>query len=203
LSNGSRRSLYRVREYDQALDYYEQAIALFQALSIPKMEALARQGLGQVWYELGEYDQAIDQYQQALAIDQRIADLEGEAYALVNMGETQTTLENYPQALQTYQQALLIFNESGIVSGQSRTLGNIGNVLATQGQPELAIAFLKAAVESREFIRSNLQGLPVEIQQSYTEKNCRRLSTAGRSALAAGPHCRSPAGLRSAESAGT
>jgi CHAT domain-containing protein/tetratricopeptide (TPR) repeat protein len=157
-------------EYDRALDYYEQAIALFQALSIPKMEALARQGLGQVWYELGEYDQAIDQYQQALAIDQRIADLEGEAYALVNMGETQTTLENYPQALQTYQQALLIFNESGIVSGQSRTLGNIGNILATQGQPELAIAFLKAAVESREFIRSNLQGLPVEIQQSYTEK---------------------------------
>jgi CHAT domain-containing protein/tetratricopeptide (TPR) repeat protein len=156
-----------LEEYEIAINYYSQAISIFHDLEIPKMEALTRIGLGQTLHKLGNYDRALEQYELALEIDQQIADLEGQAYALVNIGETQAALVQYGQALETYQQALLAFNESGIKAGQSRTLGNIGSLLAVQDQPELAIAFLKSAVELQEDIRTKLQGLSTEVQQSY------------------------------------
>jgi CHAT domain-containing protein len=64
---------------------------------------------------------------------------------------------------------LAIVQEIGDRTGEARTLSNISLLLEKQNQPELAIVFYKQAVNITEAIRRDLQGLPREQQQSYTE----------------------------------
>ncbi len=53
--------------------------------------------------------------------------------------------------------------------GEATTLNNIGAVLASQQQPELAIAIFKQSVNVYESIRQDNQALPKELRESYTK----------------------------------
>ncbi|MGP1385348.1 MAG: CHAT domain-containing protein, partial [Thainema sp.] len=87
---------------------------------------------------------------------------------LGNIGNVNGLLGNYPTALDYYEQNLVITREIGDRVTEAKTLGNIGRLLDAQSQPELAIVFLKEAINGYEGIRDSNRTLDTELQESYT-----------------------------------
>jgi CHAT domain-containing protein len=75
----------------------------------------------------------------------------------------------YDQAFAFYQKALVIMREVGDHSTEKVTLSNIGSLFQELKKPELAIIFYKKSVNLTEAIRKDLQTLPRDQQESYTQ----------------------------------
>ena len=155
-----------LEDFERVIELFEQAIAILDELESPA-SASVRGNLGIAYNDLGDYDQALELHQQHLAIAQAIGNRFEEARALNNLGVTYSALGNSTQALELYQQSLAIFRELGAKVREGLALARLGQLLAEQNQPELAIVFLKSAVEAREAIRGNIGDLDAEIQQSF------------------------------------
>ncbi|MGP1385357.1 MAG: tetratricopeptide repeat protein [Thainema sp.] len=154
--------------YPTALDYYEQSLVITREIGDRATEAQTLTGIGIVNQSLGNYPTALDYYEQSLVIKREIGDRAGEATTLNNIGIVNQLLGNYPTALENYEQSLVITREIGDRASEATTLGNIGLLLSSQAQPELAIIFLKKAINGYESIRDDNRTLDTELQESYT-----------------------------------
>ncbi|WP_017711118.1 tetratricopeptide repeat protein [Prochlorothrix hollandica] len=160
---------FSLGQYQRAIDYHEQSLAIKREIGDRQGEANSLGNLGNAYDSLGQYQRAIDYHEQQLAIAREIGDRQGEANSLNNLAAVSEQLGDYDQALAFYQQGLTLFREIQARDGEGKALGNIGGVLGQQNQPELAIIFYKQSVNLREAIRSDLRGLSLELQQSYTD----------------------------------
>ena len=75
---------------------------------------------------------------------------------------------SFERAFSLLQEALLIHRELGDIDGQAAVLSQMGELFSQQDQPELAIIFYKQSINIIESIRSDLSGLPADLQQSFT-----------------------------------
>ncbi|NET83331.1 MAG: tetratricopeptide repeat protein [Moorea sp. SIO1F2] len=115
---------------NQAIEYYQQALAIYREVNNQVWEVITLNNLGEVYCQLGKYDQAIDYYQQALEqiqvaenlcyIPYLISPRNSTIYSrlipkpilvwkditLNNLGEVYCQLGKYDQAIDYYQQAL-------------------------------------------------------------------------------------------------
>jgi CHAT domain-containing protein/Flp pilus assembly protein TadD len=158
-----------LEQYQRAIEFHQQSLAIAQEIGDRSGEANSLIGLGDAYNFLEQYQRAIEFSQQSLALTREIGDRSGEAASLNNLGDAYDSLGQYQKAIEFHQQSLAIFREIGVRSGEGISLSNLGELLAEQNQPELAIVFLKQSVNVREAIRRDIQGLPQEQQQSYTE----------------------------------
>ncbi|MEQ9359471.1 CHAT domain-containing protein, partial [Coleofasciculus chthonoplastes] len=133
----------------QALDYYNQALPIFQEVGDLSGEAAILNNIGSVYDTIGQPQQALDYYNQALPIRREVSDLSGEAGTLNNIGAVYDTIGQPQQALDYYNQALPIFQEVGDLSGVATTLNNIGAVYDTIGQPQQALDYFNQALPIR------------------------------------------------------
>ena len=159
-------SYYFLGDLDRVIDLFEQAIAILEEVESPASASVIGD-LGVIYHELGDYEQALALHQQHLTIAQAIGNRAEEARALNNLGLAYSALGDTTQALELYQQSLAIFRDLGAKVREGIALARLGQLLADQDQPQLAIVFLKSAVEVREAIRGNISGLDAEIQQSF------------------------------------
>ncbi|ASC70415.1 tetratricopeptide repeat domain protein [Halomicronema hongdechloris C2206] len=164
----SQGNIYRQQDTpEQALQAYEHALAIDRAIGDVAGESYDLQRIGFVQERLGNYAAAESSFKQALEIQQRIGAQGRMATSWLGLGVI-AAAQNQPEALDWLQQALLRYRDLGARPNQAQTLAEIGQILAQQEQPELAIVFLKEAVEVQESIRGQLGGLDPELQQSYT-----------------------------------
>ncbi|MEM6253880.1 MAG: CHAT domain-containing protein, partial [Cyanobacteria bacterium P01_D01_bin.156] len=158
-------------DYPQALDYFQQSLAIRQDIGDRRGEGESLNNIGSIYKSQGDYAQALDYYQQSLAISQDIGDRRGEGAMLNNIGSIYKSQGDYAQALDYYQQSLAISQDIDAPEIEAILLANIGRLFEQQKQPDLAIIFLKEAVNSYEIIRTNNQDFSSqELQQSYTDK---------------------------------
>jgi tetratricopeptide (TPR) repeat protein len=63
-------SYYQLGQYQQAIDYHQQSLAIFRELGNREGEsvAIALDGLGAAYFHLGQYQQATDYHQQSLSL---------------------------------------------------------------------------------------------------------------------------------------
>lgn len=155
--------------YPEALDNYAQSLVIAREIGDRATEATTLTNIGNVNEELGNYPEALDYLAQSLVITQEIGDRRGEANTLTNIGIVNASLENYPEALDNYTKSLVIAREIDRRAIEAVTLVNMGLLFEQQSQPDLAIIFLKEAVNTYETIRTNNQDLSLEDQQNYTE----------------------------------
>jgi CHAT domain-containing protein/tetratricopeptide (TPR) repeat protein len=155
--------------YSKALEYYQQALPLSQAVGDRAGEATTMNNIGAVYDALGEKQKALDYLEQALTIMKEVGDRLGGGTTLNNIGKIYYALRQYEQAIESYQQSLAIFREIGNREGEGLAVSNIGSLLAKQNQPQLGIIFYKQSVNVYETLRSDIKGLPKELQQTYTE----------------------------------
>jgi CHAT domain-containing protein/Tfp pilus assembly protein PilF len=152
-------------QYSKALKVYQQALTIAREMDNRPFERMSLLNMGLVYTSLRQYSKALEVYQQALAIGVPA----GEARIIRGIGFVYYNLGQYPKALELYQQALGIEREEGDSVGEWFTLTNIGDLLKEQNSPELAIVFYKQSINLIKAIRKELQVLPKEQQQSYTE----------------------------------
>lgn len=153
----------------QALEYYQQALAVKREVSDKAGEGTILNNIGLVYNDLGQPYQAVESLNQALAIFKQLGDQASVGNTLDSIGTVYTSLKQYPQALESYQQALGLLKKIGNRAGERTTLSNIGSLLEKQNQPELSVIFYKQSVNLTEVIRTELQVLPREEQESYTQ----------------------------------
>jgi len=128
-------------EYQRAIEFYGQIIAIFRELGDRQGEANALGNLGNVYRSLGEYQRAIEFHQQSLSLKRELGDRQGEADTLGNLGLVYTSLGEYQRAIEFHQQSLALTRELGDRQGEANALGNLGNVYRSLGEYQRAIEF--------------------------------------------------------------
>ena len=100
---------HNLGQYERALDFQQQSLALFQEIGNPNGEASSRANLGDVYNSLGQYERAIEFYEQSLAIHQEIGNPSGKASSLQGLGIAYNSLGQYPKATEALFTSLEIY----------------------------------------------------------------------------------------------
>ncbi|MFN8359548.1 MAG: tetratricopeptide repeat-containing sensor histidine kinase [Candidatus Kapaibacterium sp.] len=114
--------------FPQAVDYYQQALTINQALGIKVETARNLGNMGLAYAEMLDYLNALKYYQQALAINEELGRTIGIAKNLGNIGLMYWNLQDYRHAIEYYTQSLALHQKIGSIAGIATTLGNLGNV---------------------------------------------------------------------------
>ena len=133
-------------DYQKALFYYKQSLAIFTEIGDRDREANSYMGLGLAYYFLGEYEKAIDYHEQSLAIATEIGDHQGEANSYANLGNAYESLGEYQKAISYYEQSLAISVKIGDRKGEARSYGNLGNAYRSLGEYEKAISYYEQSL---------------------------------------------------------
>ncbi len=137
----------RQGKYADAIDMYQQSLAIKRRIGDVAGEATALGNLGIVYANQGKSADAEAIYQQSLEIARRIGDVAGEARHLGNLGIVYRRQGKYADAIDMYQQSLEIARRIGDVAGESRHLGNLGIVYRSQGKYADAEAMYQQSLE--------------------------------------------------------
>jgi tetratricopeptide (TPR) repeat protein len=102
-------NLYRnLGQNQKALEYFEKALPISQALGDRHGEGIILNRIGKVYSALGQNQKAIGYYEKALPIMQEVKDRSREAKTLNAIGLLYSTLGQKKRALEYYEIALLI-----------------------------------------------------------------------------------------------
>jgi CHAT domain-containing protein/tetratricopeptide (TPR) repeat protein len=143
-------------EYSQALELYQQALAIKKEHGDRAGEGSLLNSIGNIYYQQGEYSQALNFYQQVLAIRKEVGDLIGEGRTLNNIGLVYNSWGQYPQAIEYFEQALKIVRVASNFKGIGASLNNLGLVYSQLGQYDRAFKFYQQALVVRRFIADNV-----------------------------------------------
>lgn len=133
-------------KHEQALTYFQQALALSQNQGDRRGEGESLNSIGSVYNYRGDYEQALDYYRQALAIGQEIGDALVKGDSLHNIGLIYRNWGQYEKALGYYQQSLAISREIGDSQGEGVSLNNIGALYNYLGQYQQALIYFQQAL---------------------------------------------------------
>ena len=140
-----------LNNYTEALDYYQQALQMYQALHEGENHtdiAAALRSVGLAYYYLDNDAQALEYFQQALTMQQALHKGENHddvAQVLKNVGDAYHYLGNYPEALEYYQQALEM--QKALHEGDH---ADVAQVLKDVGDAHYSLGHLEEAIQSYE-----------------------------------------------------
>lgn len=143
---------YDLRRLDDAVDHYQQALAIHRKFGDRRHEAWTLNNLGTAWQELHRFDEAIDCYTRAMKIRRELGDRWGEGWTLHNLGELHQSLRRYNEAIEYYQLAMANRRSIGDRHGEGFTLDNLGLVCSGLRRYDDAISFYERALEIRQEI---------------------------------------------------
>jgi len=95
-----------LKEYEKAIDYYEQAIEADRHLGHKRNEGLHIANAGDTYVHLGDHPEAIEHYQHALRIAAAMEDDELKAITLTILGQLYSANGAYWVAIDKYKEAL-------------------------------------------------------------------------------------------------
>lgn len=147
---------YSQGQYEQALQFHQQALALSRQSGDQINQAIALNNLGYVYDRLKQLDRALQFYQQALEIYRKVKDRAGEGVVLSNIGYVYDRQQQSQQAQQFYQQALTLHRAVSDRPSESVTLNNLGQLQLKLGNYAGAVQTLTTAIEVLEALRPGL-----------------------------------------------
>lgn len=148
-------NIYQSRgEYARALDYYFQALALYEASRNDKGIALVSANIGVAYTLVGQFTAAHTYHDRSLALRERFFDSttvsggDALAYSLYFMGNLHQAEHHFAEAIGLYTRALHIFDKVHNRHGTALTLGELGRVQMVtrrygEAQTTLLNAFLR------------------------------------------------------------
>ncbi|MEG4231779.1 CHAT domain-containing protein [Microcoleus sp. Pol11C3] len=145
---------FSLGQYEQALDFAQQASVIFQKNLGRDYQGLKPQDFQLLHDILGKSSLSPAFVRQSLAIRAGVGNVfsaesmvrEGEAVNLNNLGQIYSNQGNDKQALTLYQQALSIYQEINNSLGVAITLNNIAQINTNLGQYDVAVNFNQQAL---------------------------------------------------------
>lgn len=132
--------VYRLQgDLDQALENYEQSLALYEESGNRQGIAEALNGLGTVFNLKGDRDRALDFYERSLVLKEEIGNKLDIAKSFNNIGLTYESQGELDRALEYYQRSLTLLEEIGHMYVFAVVLLNIGLVYYSRGELDLAL----------------------------------------------------------------
>ena len=144
--------LQRRGDNQKALNYQQQALALYEATSDGRGIAHSLNQLGVIYRNLGEYEQALNHHKQALQLSRHTDERASIARNLGSMAIVHEAQGAYEQSLACYREAWHISQEMGDPLAVAVYTGNMGNVYWYQGQYEQALTFYRQALQVNQEI---------------------------------------------------
>lgn len=140
------KKLFFQADYSSALNYFEQALRLYQ-------EAGKKTGVFEVWNHIGylflrkgDFKKSHEYYEKALQLGRETGDRKDIGSAFGNLGMLYDEEGNYPLALEYYHKALHIYEESGFQRGIAQVYNNIGIIHHSQENLSLALDYFNKSL---------------------------------------------------------
>src|SRR5215207_10251469 len=134
----------QLRENQQALNYFQQALKVSREIGSPQDEQVALTNIGWLLNEASEFQQSLESFHQALNIAQEIGDRPAEATILNNIGYAYQGQGENAQAMVYYKKSIDILEtiqgdiqveelKSSFASQQTTVYGNLIGLLWDDG----------------------------------------------------------------------
>ncbi len=133
-------------QYEKALEYYRQALAIFRADKNRQGEGAVLNNMGLAYNRLSQYEKALQCFQRSSVIGHEVKDRNGEGVTLGNIGLAYGNLGQGAKSLEYYQQALAIFREIKDQASQGVMFSNIGSAYMSLSQYEKALQFFQQSL---------------------------------------------------------
>jgi CHAT domain-containing protein len=129
--------------YIEAIQSFEQALAIYQIIKNRRGEARSNIGLAGVYNFLSQYEKAIFYCQQSLPILQELKEYNLEALALGVIGDAYNSLSQYEKSIVYYQQSVIVFQKVKDSQGEAGMLNSIGLGYNSLSEYEKAIVYFQ------------------------------------------------------------
>lgn len=139
----------RTGKPDEAIGYFQKAIAISRATNDRQSETNFLGNLGLAYNLAGELRQAISCHREALAISRELGDRRGEGIDLGCLGLAYNRLGEVDRAISCHEQALAISREVGDQRSEGNHLGNLAHIYSHQDKPQTVLAYTQQALRLR------------------------------------------------------
>ncbi len=116
---------FSLGEYEQTLNYYQQALPLWQSLEDRSGTAYLLASTGMVHSNLSQHSQAFDTLNQAVQLLRELQDVGGEALALNILAEAYFKIGETAKAINFFNQVLTLQKQANDIASQAETLQSI------------------------------------------------------------------------------
>jgi CHAT domain-containing protein/tetratricopeptide (TPR) repeat protein len=149
------------KSYQQSIEKYEAALAIWQNLNDKLMEAFTLHEVGMIYGDIGQYQKAIDAHTKAAALYKELKLPRCEAAVTVNIGWVFGELGDTQNRLATYDRAAAIYQTVGDIDPV--LVSNFGTTYAKLGQYQRALDIHLKVLEKRRILQEPL-GLGVTLR---------------------------------------
>lgn len=143
---------YRLGNFNQSLHYYQQSLAIEQAMSDTVTTIGRLKNIGMVYWAMGRNQSALNQYLNALNLAQLLKRPQSIASVCNSIGLLQYEMEQYDKAQEYYQIALGEWAHSKDTLRLAFVHNNIGQVYFDQGNYDSALLFYQKALQWKKEI---------------------------------------------------
>ncbi|MEG4276728.1 tetratricopeptide repeat protein [Microcoleus sp. MON1_C1] len=133
-------------QYKEALEIYQQVLAIRQEFGDRKGIAETSRSIGEVYTSLGQYSLALQFFEQSVAICQELADKVCMGKTIYEMGKVYSYKGENSKALEFFQCSFAIYQEINDRVGVARTLNSIGITYKNLSQYSQAIKFYQQSL---------------------------------------------------------
>ncbi len=143
-------------DLQQATNYCNQSLALWNQLNKPKKIGETQNVLASIYGQQGKYGEAVALFVNCAKIAESLGDRKGQVRALMNIGVTLERMADEKAAIGYFQQSLALVDTVQDLSAYANTLVTLGNAYLTLGTINTAIdtaAQAKAVPLLRQAIR--------------------------------------------------
>jgi tetratricopeptide (TPR) repeat protein len=132
--------LYKA-EWDSAMDYFQQSLALRQEINNKHDIAVSLRNVGVIYGHKGDVEQALDYHLQALKLFQEVGNKHRVAWCLTNLCSYQQEKGEFDRALENGLHGLALFRELGNKNLVAYALGTVGGVYHKKGELNRALDY--------------------------------------------------------------
>jgi len=136
---------YRLDNYDQALDYAQQSMAIARKRSFTSSIGYAHKLLGRIYRKQNKFDSALEEYKQGQKLYLTLGDKRNAAEILQNIGNIYFDNGQHRDALANYQQSLKLARSISNKSLVAFAYSAIGQAAMALKQNDLALLFLDSS----------------------------------------------------------
>jgi CHAT domain-containing protein len=141
-------SIHEIRgEYQQAIEFYSQALPLHVLVKYYAGEANTLHNLAGVYAAMGDYVTALRHYENAREVHRSAGNPAGEATVLTSMAAAYAAARDGRKALEYYDKALPLLRKVSDRGGEATALTNAGRAYAALGENESARDSLASALD--------------------------------------------------------
>jgi tetratricopeptide (TPR) repeat protein len=160
--------LETIKDYDQAMGYFQEALSLGRLIGYRLMEGVASANIAVVYSRQGHYREALARHEEALKLVREFKDNYLEMQGLNEMGETHLGLKQYDLALDCQNKAAEIAAFLGVRSEQWLYELAAGKIYEAKEDTPNAIASYKKAVEILRGIKNRISD--EKLLKGFTEQ---------------------------------